>query len=153
MRKKPAHWALHEHDNRSILIFVTVCTHQRKCILAHPDAVAAILKAWKAADNWMIGRYVIMPDHLHFFCAPAKQSTPALPRWIAFWKSHASNHWPRPEEHPVWQTDFWDTQLRRGDSYDAKWEYVRGNPVRHGKVTLADEWPWQGEMNRLDWHD
>lgn len=49
--------------------------------------------------------------------------------------------------------DCWDTQLRAGESYDAKWEYVRQNGVRHGLATAANEWPYQGELNILQWHD
>mgnify|MGYP003875432317 CR=1 FL=1 len=52
-----------------------------------------------------------------------------------------------------WQRDFWDTQLRRGESYSAKWKYVRHNPVRAGLVPSADLWPYQGELNVLRWHE
>ena len=38
-----------------------------------------------------------------------------------------------------WQSDHWDTRLRSGESYDAKWEYVRNNPVRAGLVKTAEE--------------
>jgi putative transposase len=54
---------------------------------------------------------------------------------------------------PLWQRDFWDTQLRRSDGYDAQWEYVQHNPVRHGLVENAKDWPYQGEIHVLDWHD
>ncbi|MCX7916496.1 MAG: hypothetical protein N3A53_09385, partial [Verrucomicrobiae bacterium] len=57
----------------------------------------------------------------------------------------------RPRE--LWQRDFWDTQLRRGESYSAKWEYVRYNPVRAGLVSDPADWPYQGELNILEWHD
>ncbi|MCX7914880.1 MAG: hypothetical protein N3A53_01065, partial [Verrucomicrobiae bacterium] len=53
----------------------------------------------------------------------------------------------------IWQRDFWDTQLRRGESYSAKWEYVRQNPMRAGLVAKAAHWPYQGELNILEWHD
>ena len=38
----------------------------------------------------------------------------------------------RPNDRPIWQRHFWDTQLRRGESYDQKWDYVMQNPVRAG---------------------
>jgi putative transposase len=47
----------------------------------------------------------------------------------------------------------WDTQLRTGNSYDAKWEYVKCNPMRHGLVRHPEEWPFKGELNPLSWHD
>jgi hypothetical protein len=34
---------------------------------------------------------------------------------------------------------------------DDKWSYVRENPVRAGLVARAEDWPYQGELNVLDW--
>ncbi|MEO6971176.1 MAG: hypothetical protein ABI217_09810 [Chthoniobacterales bacterium] len=51
----------------------------------------------------------------------------------------------------LWQRHHWDRQLRKGESYDDKWEYVRSNPVRHGLVTDAGAWPYQGELSELRW--
>lgn len=47
--------------------------------------------------------------------------------------------------------DFWDRQLRHGEHYGERWEYVRQNPVRAGFVKNADDWTWQGEMHELRW--
>ena len=68
-------------------------------------------------------------------------------------ENHITRHWPRREETPLWQSEYWDRQLRRGDSYAEKWEYVVNNPVRHGLVKNAAAWPYQGELNILEWHD
>ena len=92
-----------------------------------------------------------MPNHLHLFCAPAESPERPLSQWVRYWKTLASRAWPRPEQQPVWQLDFWDTQLRRPAHYDEKWEYVRQNPVRAGLVVEPDEWPYQGELNELRW--
>ena len=43
-------------------------------------------------------------------------------------------------ETPVWQRHFWDTQLRRSESYDQKWQYVVENPVRAGLVARSEDW-------------
>lgn len=152
-RKHPAHWSAYERDNLSIIVLVTVCTEKRKKILANPEAVQVILNAWRAADHWLVGRYVILPDHIHLFCTPSRPEALGVQRWIAFWKSHASKSWPHREQQPIWQIDCWDTQLRRGESYSTKWEYVRNNALRHGLVTRAEDWLYQGELNILNWHD
>ncbi len=39
---------------------------------------------------------------------------------------------------------------RHSESYAEKWEYLRQNPVRAGLVKDPDEWPWQGEIVRLE---
>ena len=153
VRKHPAHPPPIPRGNQPIILFVTVCSDKQKPILANPETSAVILQAWRVADHWLVGRYVILPDHIHLFCAPGRHEPLPVQKWAAFWKSKASNHWPHSEQHPIWQADCWDTQLRRGENYSVKWDYVRNNPVRHGLVASAEDWPYQGELNILDWHD
>jgi hypothetical protein len=74
-----------------------------------------------------------------------------LKQWVKYWKALASLNWPRPNNHPIWQRDAWDSQLRRHESYDSKWEYVISNPVRAGLVKEPNDWPFQGELNVLPW--
>jgi hypothetical protein len=45
---------------------------------------------------------------------------------------------------------FFDHLIRHSESYAEKWEYVRQNPVRARLVKDPDEWPWQGEIVRLE---
>jgi REP element-mobilizing transposase RayT len=149
-RKRPLHNRILGYTTTPTLVFLTVCSDKRKRIFANGDASQVLLNAWQRAESWQVGRYVIMPDHIHLFCAPIRESVP-LRQWVSFWKSLASRRWPNPADHPVWQRDFWDTQLRQGDRYAQKWEYVRHNPVRHGLVGDPEEWPYQGEMNSLSW--
>jgi len=74
-----------------------------------------------------------------------------LKQWVRYWKNVASKNWPRPNEHPIWQRDFWDTQLCRHENYDEKWEYVVENPVRAGLVSKSGDWQFHGELNFLPW--
>ncbi len=150
-RRTPAHPPLHEAFNHPVIIFLTVCTKNKKPILAN-DAVHTLLReAWTAADSWLVGRYVVMPDHLHLFCSPAMNTPVPLKRWISFWKSHTARLWPNPDDAPVWQTNFWDTQLRQDENYSEKWQYTLENPVRAGLVEHARDWPYQGELHVLNW--
>ena len=151
-RRRPAHWPPVENGNQSKLLFVTVNTNKRKPILANPKAVDLILEAWIKADAWLVGRYAIMPDHIHLFCAPNRPDF-EIDHWIRYWKTLVSKKWPNPDEQPIWQLNCWDTQLRHGESYAAKWEYVRNNPVRHGLVSRTEDWPWAGEIHVLEWRE
>jgi REP element-mobilizing transposase RayT len=144
-RKYSAHPPVCERFNEPIIVFLTVCSKGRKPILAQADSVAVTLGAWQQAKTWTVGRYVVLPDHIHLFCAPAVFPTEPLMQWVRYWKSIASKKRPRPNEHPIWQRDFWDTQLRRSENYDSKWQYVVDNPVRVGLM------PFQGELNFLPW--
>ena len=150
-RRHPVHMPVVDRFNRPIIIFLTICSKDRKNIFARGDAAGAIVGGCQAANSWLVGRYVIMPDHIHLFCAPNRLPIVALDQWVKYAKNIASRHWPRPEEHPVWERHFWDTQLRDGDSYDAKWDYVVNNPVRAGLVEKPEDWPYHGELNILPW--
>jgi putative transposase len=122
-RKHPAHQPIYEQFNTPIIVFLTVCTKERKSILANSETHVLLLEAWRAAGAWLVGRYVIMPDHLHLFRAPTEHDSLPITNWITFWKSYAARRWPRASESPVWQRHFWDRQLRHSESYDEKWNY------------------------------
>jgi putative transposase len=151
-RSHPAHHPLLSRERRPIIIMLTVCTMNRKPILVGEDVHELLKQMWKSPHaKWRVGRYVIMPDHVHLFCAPATNPPEPLAPWVRWWKASASKVWPRAAEHPIWQRDFWDRQLRSGDNYGERWEYVRQNPVRAGLVTTPEAWQYQGEIDILFW--
>jgi putative transposase len=151
-RSRPAHMPVFEKGNQAVIVFVTVCTKGRRPLLANDDVHSLLKDAWSEARLWMVGRYVIMTDHVHLFAAPATNPPEPIRKWTSYWKSVVARKWPEGGRQSIWQTDVWDTQLRSGDSYASKWIYVRENPVRAGLVGDADDWPHQGEVNVLRWH-
>jgi len=90
-----------------------------------------------------------MPEHIHVFVGEGNLARYRLESWVAAWKSFVSRRWPYVNEKPIWQRSFWARQVRSSDEYDQKWLYVRNNPIRHGLVEDADEWPFQGAINIL----
>jgi REP-associated tyrosine transposase len=173
-RKHPIHQPVYEQRDAPTIVYITLCTKDRRQILANDAAHMVLRNSWITANAWAVGRYAIMPDHVHLFCAPAINygGTDAVPsqklgatslgrhsgrpsssleKWIAYWKSQSARHWPNPDHAPVWQRHFWDRQLRRSESYAQKWQYVIENPVRAGLVTKPEDWPYQGELNVLRW--
>ncbi len=136
-----------------MLVFVTVCVAGRRPLLANAAAHNLLRDVWAGAARWRVGRYVVMPDHIHLFCAPGEWPPRPLGDWIQYWKNWTTRRWPSKGDKPIWQGNFWDTQLRRGELYAAKWQYVLENPVRAGLCATAGDWAWQGEINRLEWHE
>jgi putative transposase len=136
-RKRPAHFPTVTVGFQSIIIFLTVCTRLRKSLLANDEAAQLIVASWRAAAFWRVGRYVIMPDHIHLFCAPNTVPAHPLKKWIEYWSNQVTRGWRHRAQVPIWQREYWDRQLRRSESYAEKWHYVVNNPVRHGVMCGA----------------
>ncbi len=117
-------------------------------MLANAEVHEALVTASQHANAWLLGRYVIMPDHLHLFCAP-RDETHSIEHWITFWKR--SFRRSLGAAAPRFQAHGFPHRLRQSESYADKWNYVRLNPVRAGLVTHSDDWPFQGELNELRW--
>jgi putative transposase len=130
------------------IVFLTVCTHNRQPWLAQTDAHAILRDAWQKAHAWLVGYYLLMPDHLHLFCAP-HDLTVTLDNWVTYWKRMFTRAATNPDW--AWQSGHWDTRLRRTENYQEKWAYIRENPLRKGLVTQPDDWPYQGMLNALRW--
>jgi putative transposase len=133
------------------LFFVTICTLYRKNIPSLEAAHDALLLYGTRAIkefNLALGRYVIMPDHLHLFVRGDQSFV--LGNWVKGLKRAILKTFPRQSQTFFWQPGFFDHLLRSDESYAQKWEYVRQNPVRAGLVKFAEDWPYRGEIVRID---
>jgi len=149
VRRSPSKNSVLTKGFRTNVLFVTVCVKDREPIFNDPRLVKRLVLAWTAAQAWHVGHYVIMPDHVHFMCTPNGDGCD-LHKWIAYWKSLFSRGQGREE---IWQRGCWDTQVRTGSDYAEKIEYMKWNPVRKGLSERPDEWPHQGIVHEITWHD
>jgi len=96
-----------------------------------------------------VGRYVIMPDHIHLFAGFGPEST-SVSTWMKSLKNAISKILRNAAfRGPHWQKGFFDHVIRSEESYNEKWLYVRDNPVRTGLVRSAEDWPYAGEISNL----
>ena len=100
-RKSPAKAPIIEIGNRSNLIFITVCTKNRAPILANETAHHILLDASRAADAFYVGNYMILPDHIHLFCAPAVFPPRPIHKWVQYWKAYVTRLWPNSSQKPL----------------------------------------------------
>jgi putative transposase len=136
---------------RDPLYFITCCAYRRRTILANDLVHTAFIGFAKGAHTDFgvaVGRYVIMPDHIHFFVSIGKDNS--LGKWVGSLKQILTKSLGRRDSaDPVWQRGFFDHVLRSSESYSQKWEYVRMNPVRAALVDRPNEWPFSGEIVSL----
>ena len=158
---------------RDPLYFVTANTENRRQQLSH-DRVHQAFHAFCQGGlerGVFVGRYVLMPDHLHLFVTfgaeyksrliARRESDAAVaavcdrrisPLW--YWMKSLKNSLSKTLRFmgvpaPHWQKAFFDHVLRSEESYSEKWLYVAENPVRKGLVPRWEDWPFQGEIYPL----
>ena len=142
-RKRPATGVLHV-DGQPTVIFDTVCTKEKNPGLNDDSVHHTLIQVWSHATAFLVGRYVIMPDHVHYF-AWATDSEIPFQKWVTYWKSQFTLAHGGAELR--FQSGNWDTRMRSENAYEEKWNYVRQNPIRAGLVTSVDDWPYQGVVH------
>ncbi len=138
--------------DRRPVCFVTTCTAMRRPILDTVKIHEVLRDEWEGMHRrhgWLIGRYVIMPDHVHFFASPLCEASRPLEHAIAKWKEWTARQCLRvlAAKPPFWQAGFFDHVLRSDESRSAKWSYVHANPVRAGLVKRPEDWPYAGSID------
>jgi putative transposase len=156
------------------LYFVTTNTEDRKPILANAKVHENFRKFCETGltRGVFVGKYVLMPDHLHLFVAFGDEYESALierrysgepvaavcdrrlsllSEWMKSLKNSLSKtlrgmNIPAPH----WQKGFFDHVMRSEESYSEKWLYVAENPVRKKLAARSEDWPYQGEIYPLE---
>ena len=124
--------------DQSVIYFVTFCVEGRRRVLDNDDAFAAFRQAIARFD-WHIIAAVLMPDHVHLLAGPPDRDaavgelSAAIKRRV---RKALNADWQ-------WQPGCFDRLLRREESAEEKWEYIRENPVRAGLVSHWSDWPYR----------
>ena len=129
-------------------VFLTVCAERRECWLHDAKVHSTLHQVWQhEATAWLVSDYLLMPDHLHLFCAPADLRF-TIERWMGYWKERfAKIH----GKVGGFQKGGFHHRLRNGESYSQKWIYVQENPVRAGLVRRVEDWPYKGRVHDIRW--
>ncbi|SLN14579.1 Transposase IS200 like protein [Roseovarius albus] len=94
---------------------------------------------------------VVLPDHLHAVWTLPRGDSDFSERWrkIKFrFSRRVGRRFPRSDskhkkrECGIWQRRFWEHVIRDEEDFNRHVEYCWGNPVKHGMVTRAVDWPY-----------
>ncbi len=120
--------------NYNPLFLVTFNTYKRQRLLACPEIHHAFIEFCTvgASKGMIVGCYVIMPDHVHFFVW-VNQDGCGLKKFVKMMKEKLGKILLKQQhDKPHWQEGFFDHLLRNWRSFLAKDAYVSRNPVRAG---------------------
>jgi putative transposase len=93
--------------------------------------------------NWQLEAWAVLHNHYHFIAqAPENSTTLAkLIRQVHSITAIQINRWDNISGRQVWQ-NYWDTCITYEKSYLARLRYVHENPVKHGIVENAADYPY-----------
>lgn len=111
------------------------------------DAVRKV----RARAPFHIDAWAVLPDHLHAVWTLPENDMNYSARWQAI-KTEFSKRIPHGEfrsasreskgERGLWQRRFWEHTIRDDKDYATHVDYVHFNPVKHGWVSSAADWPY-----------
>ena len=143
---------LHQTWQRQPTYFIATCVAKRRALLATESVHLALREEWHGLHErhgWAVGRYVLMPDHVHFFMTPLLGDAKPLATTVGKWKEWTAKR-VLPligASSPLRQPEFFDHILRSDESRSEKWTFVWSNPVRAGLVARAEDWPFAGSIH------
>ncbi len=117
----------------------------------HVDRLRAAYRATADEHPIFCGAMVVLPDHLHAVWTLPAHDADFSERWrkikARFSRSLGEQRRRSPSkigkrECGLWQRRFWEHLIRDEADYQAHVAYCWGNPVRHGLVAQAAEWPY-----------
>ncbi len=128
------------------IYFVTASTYKKYPHLktaARKDFFQHLLFQIAADFGWQLQAWAILQNHYHFI-AVSPDNPRTLSRFIGKLHMLSAKNFNLQDQTPgrkVW-FQFWDTHLTYQKSYLARLNYVNHNPVKHGLVHNAENYPW-----------
>jgi len=133
--------------------FFTVNLADRKGALLteHIDTLRNAFRDVKKAHPFQLDAIVIMPEHLHTIWTLPEDDDDFSLRWrqikSAFSRQietgeRITKSRSRKQERGIWQRRFWEHAIRDDRDFARHVDYIHFNPVKHGYVQQAADWPY-----------
>jgi putative transposase len=130
---------------------VSLLERHRKLLTEDIDDLRAVFKAARQRRPFTVEAMVILPDHLHCIWALPPGDADFSTRWQDI-KARFAAQISQGErlsavrlkkgERGIWQRRFWEHVIRNEGDYERHVDYIHFNPVKHGHVTTAADWPY-----------
>jgi putative transposase len=138
--------------------FFTLVSFDRRRILCDESIRRSLRTAilnLRITRPFSIDGWVLLPDHLHCIWTLPEGDNDFSMRWSLLKRSvsrfssdvaldsdlrKASAR--KRRESTIWQRRFWEHQVRDEHDFERHLDYIHFNPVRHGYVKRAVDWPY-----------
>ena len=120
-------------------------------LIANIEILREAFRLTKQSHPFIIDACVILPEHLHCIWRLPEGDEDFSKRWRLI-KTHFSKNIPanerisnsrkRKNERGIWQRRFWEHLIKDESDYQSHLDYIHYNPVKHGYVEQAIDWPY-----------
>lgn len=136
--------------------FFTLNTYRRQRVLTERpiyETLKQSIRMVKEIHPFTIEAFVLLPDHLHCIWTLPEYDADYGMRWnmikreVSLSTRDIINMPLTPSrlkrgELGLWQRRFWEHQIRDDRDYEKHINYIHWNPVKHGYVKQASDWPY-----------
>jgi putative transposase len=135
----------------SIFFFTVVLADRRSNLLVGEiDRFRHSYRAVQQSRPFETIAICVLPDHLHALWAMPESDTDFSARWSLIKSGFSRGLSPdnsrstskvSKREKGIWQRRYWEHAIRDDADYERHVDYIHFNPVKHGYVTRASDWP------------
>lgn len=124
--------------------FFTLVAHNRRLVLTGENTRAALRAAVQAVCEehpFRVDAWVLLPDHLHCLWRLPEGDADYSLRWAKI-KRFTRQHLGMSAREKLWQPRYWEHCIRDENDFARHADYIHLNPVKHGLVRCAADWPY-----------
>ncbi|NIZ08566.1 transposase [Pseudooceanicola sp. HF7] len=134
----------------TIFFTVTLAERGSDLLVREVEALRTAVAGVKARRPFHIDAWVVLPDHLHCIWTLPEGDADYATRWRQIKSGFSRGRPPGPlragprarHERGIWQRRFWEHHIRDEADHTAHLRYCWENPVKHGLVQRAEDWPY-----------
>ena len=144
--------------------FFTVDAEKRHPVFRREDQVEVLRQAFRQVKPkypFHIDAMVVLPDHLHSIWTLPEGDEDYSTRWwlIKTWfTKHCDKSMlkmpnqarKRKQQQEIWQHRYWEHVIRDETYYQHHIDYIHYNPVKHGYLERAADWPFSSLRNYIN---
>ena len=142
------HAPVHELSGRGTY-FVTAGTYLKEHFFRTADRLQVLHRGLLTVARdyeWQLEAWAVFSNHYHFVAHSPEHddSAESLSAMLGLLHEKTAKWINRLDDsrgRQVWH-NFWETKLTYQKSYLARLNYVHQNPVKHGLVVVANQYPW-----------
>ena len=135
------------------MYFITKVTEDRRKIFVGEKNPHLLLEAfghYRREYRFKIVAFCILPDHFHWLIIPSEIANVSKIMkgvlGLSARRINGENNW----QGRLWQHQFIDHVIRKGEDYQRHIDYIHNNAVKHGLVDSPGKYPWSSYRSYCD---